>query len=71
MLNVRQATSFRGVGAGVDALFNQGCETVPFHPRIVRGHAERGSARHRCVTLQVFLLALNLERDPEATGESR
>ena len=67
MLNVKQTTSFRGVGAGVNALFKQGCETVPFYPRSVRGHPERRSAKHRCVTLQVFLLALALERDPEAT----
>jgi hypothetical protein len=61
MLNVKQARSFRCVGPGV-----QGWETVPFHPRSVRGHPERRSARHRCVTLQVFLLALALERDHEA-----
>ena len=67
MLNVKQATSFRSVGAGVNALFKQGCESAPLHPRSVQGQAERRSARHRCVTLQVVLLALALERDHEAT----
>ena len=67
MLNVKQATSSRGVGAGVNVVFKQGWETLPLHPRSVRCHPERRSARHRCITLQVFLLALPLERNPEGT----
>ncbi|KAL0033224.1 hypothetical protein WJX79_010422 [Trebouxia sp. C0005] len=50
MRHFRQATSFRGVDAGLDALLDQGCR---FHPRNVRHHAERRSARHRRVTLQI------------------
>ncbi|KAL0050614.1 hypothetical protein WJX82_003523 [Trebouxia sp. C0006] len=53
MLNVKQVTSSRGVGAGVNAVFKQGWETLPLHPRSVRCHPERRSARHRCITLQV------------------
>ena len=70
MLNVKRATSFCGVGAGVDVLFNTGCKSLLFHLPVVRSHAERRSARHRRVTLQVFLLALSSERVSEATSST-